>query len=854
MNPISMKALRSFTVKPHLPESLTGLDGLARDLRWSWDLPTRELFSTIDPQLWETGGHDPLLLLAEVSPDRLEELSNDNAYLERLARAVDSLKEYHESQRWYQQTFGDDGPRTIAYFSPEFGISEAVPQYSGGLGVLAGDHLKTCSDLGVPLVGIGLFYRHGYFRQSLSVDGWQQERFPDLDPYSMALELCDDIRVELELADTMLYAQVWKATVGRVPLYLLDTDIPENPEHLQTITDRLYGGDVEHRLRQEMLLGIGGVRALVQLGIEADVFHTNEGHAGFLGLERIRMLMDSHGLSLPEAMEAIRGGAVFTTHTPVPAGIDKFPRELIEKYFQGWANRCGIDIDSLMSLGHGPGSPADEPFNMAVMGMHLAEFRNGVSKLHGEVSREMFSELWPGVPDAEIPIGSVTNGVHGPTWVSAEMADLFDTEVGFDWHLRDAEDWNKIADCDDHTLWSARIAAKMRLVERVREQLHLQLSRSGGASSGLEWVEDALDPTILTIGFARRMATYKRAALLLNQPERLKALLSNPERPVQFVFAGKSHPADDLGKELIRQIFTFASQSDVRHRFVFVEDYDMAIARALVQGCDVWLNTPVRPMEASGTSGEKAVLNGGLHCSVLDGWWAECFVPNSPDTEANGWAIPSAEGVEDPERRLEIEANSLFELFETQLIPLYYEDVHDGVARGWTRRIKSSLRTLGPFVGSHRMVKDYVTDLYRPAGMRSQQLSASDFDAARTLSQFKNRLRESWFDVHVDAVDADESMADMFARRTVTATVHLGSLNQDDVQVQLVVGQVGQSGELAPSAVVAMSPTGPIDERHIRYSADVDLDLPGRMGVTVRVVPNHPLAIDPLEFGLVAWP
>lgn len=849
-----MKALRSFTVKPRLPEPLGALDALARDLRWSWDRPTRDLFRTIDAELWETGGHDPLQLLAEVAPARLEELAQDQSYLGRLGQAEESLREYHSSNRWYQDNVGADGPRTIAYFSPEFGISEAVPQYSGGLGVLAGDHLKTCSDLGVPLIGIGLFYRHGYFRQSLSVDGWQQERFPDLDPYSMALELCEGVRVEVELADTLLHAQVWKATVGRVPLYLLDTDIPENPEHLQTITDRLYGGDVEHRLRQEMLLGIGGVRALVQLGIDTDVFHTNEGHAGFLGLERIRMLMETHSLLLPEAMEAIRGGAVFTTHTPVPAGIDKFPRELIEKYFQGWAKRCGIDIDQLMSLGHGPGDGSEEPFNMAIMGMHLAEFRNGVSKLHGEVSREMFSRLWPGVPEREVPIGSVTNGVHGPTWVSAEMSDIFEAQVGFDWHMRGSDDWDRVADVDDHTLWGARSAARMRLVDHVRDRLRHQLSQSAGATSGLEWVEGALDPSVLTIGFARRMATYKRAALLLNQPERLKALLSNPERPVQFVFAGKSHPADDQGKELIRQIFTFAAQSDVRHRFVFVEDYDMAIARALVQGCDVWLNTPVRPMEASGTSGEKAVLNGGLHCSVLDGWWAECFVASTADTEANGWAIPSAEGIEDPDRRVEIEANGLFDLFETQLVPLYYEEMHEGLPHGWIRRIKSSLVTLGPFVGSHRMVKDYVEGLYLPAARRNSELEASNYNAARTLASFNDRLEECWHEVHVDSVDASEAVAEMDSNRSVTATVHLGALNPDDVDVQLVLGHVGQSGELSMQQVISMHPDGSVDGRHLRYRAEARLDHAGRMGVTVRIVPHHPLALNPLEFGLVAWP
>lgn len=853
-----MKALRSFTVRPHLPDPLLALDPLARDLRWSWDLPTRELFRSMDPELWERGGHDPLALLAELSTTRLEDLAHDETFLAALDTVARSLKDYHSATTWFDHNVGDAGPRTVAYFSPEFGISEAVPQYSGGLGVLAGDHLKTCSDLGVPLVGIGLFYRHGYFRQSLSVDGWQQERFPDLDPYSMALDLCADARVEIELGDTVLHAQIWRAQVGRVPLYLLDTDIDDNPDHLRTITDRLYGGDVEHRLRQEMLLGIGGIRALVALGIDVDVFHTNEGHAGFLGLERIRMVMEAHGLGLPEAMQATRGGAVFTTHTPVPAGIDKFPRELIEKYFHGWTERCGIGIDELMALGHGPDDPADEPFNMAIMGMHLAEHRNGVSKLHGEVSRDMFSRLWPGVPSAEVPITSVTNGVHGPTWVSEQMAALFDSRVGNDWHLKGADDWNNVAELDDVTLWEARSAAKIRMVETIRQQLRGQGSAEATVTSDFEWVDDALDPTLLTIGFARRMATYKRAAMLLSDPDRLRALVTDPERPVQFVFAGKSHPADDQGKELIRRIVAFASQHDVRHRFVFVEDYDMAIARALVQGCDVWLNTPVRPMEASGTSGEKAVLNGALHCSVLDGWWAECFVGSTdhdaPHRVPNGWAIPSAEGVEDADRRQEIEASSLFDLIETQLVPLYYTTTGSAPPAGWLQRVRSSLATLGPFVGSHRMVRDYVDQLYVPAATRDRELSADGFAGARSLSEFQRRVREQWSAVHIDEVQADEHPIDMRSDLPVRATIHLGPLAETDVSVQLVIGSVGQAGELTDTRVVEMQPAERIDDSHLSYVAEARLDTAGRMGVTVRVVPRHDLLSDPVELGLITWP
>lgn len=853
-----MKALRSFTVRPRLPEPLRALDRLSRNLRWSWDRPTRELFATIDHRVWDDSAHDPRRVLAEASPGRLDELAADPSFLERLGAADAALSTYLSDERWYQRHAapGDAGPRggAVAYFSPEFGICEAVPQYSGGLGVLAGDHLKAASDLGVPLVAIGLFYRHGYFRQSLSMDGWQQERFPDLDPHAMALELCDGVRVHVELAGEVLAAQVWRADVGRTALYLLDADLPENPESLQLVTDRLYGGDVEHRLRQEILLGIGGVRALDALGVGVEVFHTNEGHAGFLGLERIRRRMESDGLGFDEALEAVRAGAVFTTHTPVPAGIDRFPRELIERYFGHWTDACGISIERLMELGHRPHEPAEELFNMAVMGMRLAERRNGVSSLHGEVSRSMFSDLWPDVPDSETPVGSITNGVHGGTWISAEMDELLTSTVGDEWQWTDEAGWSAVRHADDAALWTARGSAKRRMVEHVRERLHHHGLAQGRSASELAWVDEALDPAALTICFARRMATYKRAALLLSQPDRLRALIGDDDRPVQFIFAGKAHPADDEGKELIRQVVAFSHDAAVRARFVFVEDYDIALARSLVQGADIWLNTPVRPMEASGTSGMKAVLNGAMHCSVLDGWWAECFFDGGADGgEPNGWAISSAEGVDDEHRRAQIEANSLFELLETQIVPLFHDRSGASVPAGWVSRMKQSLATLGPFVGAHRMVRDYVTELYVPAAQRAAELRADDDAGARHLAAYRSRLEQLWHQVHIDELDVDDSVADLGSERAVEARVSLGELDPSEVEVQLVVGHVGQSGSLENTTTIAMTDGERLDDHHHRYRGAAILSTAGRMGLTVRVVPRHDLVDAPVEFGLVAW-
>jgi len=841
-----MKALRSFTVRPSLPPELVALEELAMNLRWSWDAQTRDVFKWVDPDGWDASVHDPMRLLGLVPRERLDALAEDAGFMRFLGDVRDEHQRYLDGDRWFQSR--DASPlRSVAYFSPEFGIAEALPQYSGGLGVLAGDHLKAASDLGVPLVGIGLFYRHGYFRQSLSTDGWQQERYPDLDPHAMALTPCDGVRVEVDLAGSTLVARVWKAEVGRVPLYLLDTDVDENPPDLREITDRLYGGETEHRLRQEILLGIGGVRALNALGIDAQVFHTNEGHAGFLGLERIRQLVKDPGLTYREAIEAVRAGCIFTTHTPVPAGIDRFPRELIERYFSGWVGDVGITIDELMALGHRPGDTPDERFNMAVMGLRLAGRSNAVAKLHGEVSREMFSDLWPDVPAEETPITSVTNGVHAHTWVAPDMADLLTRHVLPEWHEAEADRWERLADVPDDELWRAREQGREAMVAFVRQRLRDQLMARGLSSSDVEWTESVLDPRALTIGFARRFATYKRATLLLSQPDRLKALLLSGDRPVQLIFSGKSHPADDSGKELIRQVSAFAADPAVRHRFVFVDDYDIAVARSLLRGADVWLNNPRRPQEACGTSGMKSALNGGLNLSILDGWWDECF-----DGE-NGWAISSAEHLDDLERRDEVEAGSLFELLERQVVPLFYDRWQGPVPRKWVQRVKRSLITLGPFVTAARMVRDYTEQLYEPTAAQSDALAADAHGAARSMAAWKATVEAGWPGVHIDRVELDDSVAELGAERSVEAIVSLGALAPDDVDVQLIHGLAGQGAELSSPTIVSMAQSGPADDGHLRYTGTVTCEQAGRYGVTVRVVPHHPALVTPAELGRMSW-
>ncbi len=841
-----MKALRSFTVRPRLPEALAGLEDLAMNLRWAWDERTRDLFRWVDPDAWESGRHDPVRLLGAVGRGRLAELEADPGFRSFLGEVHDALRRYCERPRWFQG-HGTTTLRSVAYFSPEFGLAEALPQYSGGLGVLAGDHLKAASDLGVPLVGVGLFYRHGYFRQSLNSDGWQQERYPSLDPFAMAVRPVNGIRISVDLAGAPLVARVWLAEVGRVRLYLLDADVEENDAEGRSVTDRLYGGDTEHRLRQEILLGVGGVRALEAMGEPAQVFHTNEGHAGFLGLERIRQVITNDGLTFADALEATRSASIFTTHTPVPAGIDRFPRALMSRYFDSWTTACGVSLDALMALGHQPDDPPDAAFNMAVMGLKLAGRANAVSKLHGEVSRAMFAPLWPGAPVDEVPITSVTNGVHAQTWVSSEMDDLLGRHILPEWHEAGPDRWARVARIGDDELWRVRDQGRERLVAFVRQQLRASLTSRGLSWSDTAWCDEVLDPKALTVCFARRFATYKRANLLLSQPERLRALLASPERPVQFVFAGKAHPADDLGKEMIRQIVSFSSQLDVRHHVVFVPDYDIAVARTLYQGADVWLNNPRRPLEACGTSGEKAALNGSLNCSVLDGWWDEMF------NGENGWAISSAEGIDDLAKRDQVEADSLFSLLEDQIVPMFYERTQGPVPRRWVQRIKSSLASLGPQVSASRMVRDYVEMLYEPTAARADALAADDYMRARQLATWRERVAGAWKGVHVDAIDTDPSAPDLGSEREVEVVVALGDLEADDVEVQLLHGAVGNNDELGALGVITMALAGPAEDAHLRYRGRVVCDRPGRYGFTVRVVPAHPDLVSSLELGRVAW-
>ncbi|MEU8249889.1 alpha-glucan family phosphorylase [Nonomuraea sp. NPDC048916] len=848
-----MRAIRRFTVRTVLPAELAALGELVHNLRWSWHPETTDLFAEVDPVLWEQVGHDPVALLGAVDPRRLAELAADRRFLRRLADAADDLREYMNSRQWYQTL--PDAARTIAYFSPEYGIAAALPQYSGGLGILAGDHLKAASDLGVPILAVGLLYRHGYFTQSLSPEAWQLEHYPSLDAGGLPLALLkeDDgtpVKIRVGLPDDrVLHAQLWVAQVGRVPLLLLDSDVADNDTAARDVTDRLYGGGTDHRLMQELLLGVGGVRAIraycrITGHAEPEVFHTNEGHAGFLGLERIRELTEAR-LSFDEALEVVRAGTVFTTHTPVPAGIDRFPVDMIERQFGGDNAWPTVPVERILALG----AEADPGrFNMALMGMRLAQRVNGVSRLHGEVSREMFKDLWPGFDLDEVPIGSITNGVHAPTWVGRELMELAGRELPS--LIERARGWEGIQKISDADIWAIRAIFRRRLVEGARARLRSSWRARGASDAELGWIDDALDPDVLTIGFARRVPSYKRLTLMLRDPDRLRSLLLDPDKPIQIVIAGKAHPADEGGKKLIQQIVKFTDQADVRHRIVFLPDYDMALAQFMVEGCDVWLNNPLRPLEASGTSGMKSALNGGLNLSIRDGWWDEWY------DGTNGWAIPTADGVVDPDRRDELEAAGLYDLIEHEVADRFYDRAPDGLPRRWLEMVKHTLTSLGPKVLATRMLRDYVADLYTPAAVAARALSADSWAAAKAFAAWRLRVTKAWPGVRVEHVETSGvgDTPEVGAELELRATIALGDLRPGDVLVQVVYGRVGPHDELVRPAYLTLSAGDVDDDGRAHYSGVVPLDRTGPFGYTVRAVPHHQLAASPAELGLIVVP
>ncbi|HET6452464.1 MAG TPA: alpha-glucan family phosphorylase [Spirochaetia bacterium] len=842
--------LLAFTVKPNIPERLKTLHELAHNLWISWNYEAIMLFMRLDYDAWLASRQNPVRMLGMVPQEKLEQAARDDSFLAALDAVWTKFQRYLGSERWYK------GPTdaAIAYFSMEYGLDVALPVYSGGLGMLSGDHLKTSSDLGLPLVGVGLLYRQGYFQQYLNMDGFQQESYPENDWYNMPVTLCRDARgapvsVTVEMGPQAVKAEIWKVAVGRNSLYLLDTNIEANPEPLRLITASLYGGDRETRIQQEILLGIGGIRALETLGVRVSCMHMNEGHSAFLGLERIRQLMAETKLSFDEAWHCVWSTNVFTTHTPVPAGNERFDPGLMEKYFASTARELGLSWKDFLALGREDPNNDGEEFCLTVLALRLSAYNNGVSRLHGSVSRSMWRRIWPALPLDEVPITHITNGVHPRSWITHDMIDLLDRFFGPDFHDNptNPDIWDRIDRVSDEELWRTHERRRERMVAFARFRLQQQLARRGVTNSELARSSDALSPYTLTISFARRFASYKRADLLLSDPDRLVRLLTDSERPIQLIFAGKAHPHDMTGKEIIKKLVHFASDPRVASRIVFLEDYDMTMSRYLTSGSDLWLNTPRRPLEASGTSGMKAAMNGTLNVSILDGWWDEAYSTHI------GWAIGRGEEYEDHGLQDEVESAALYDLLEREIIPLFYARGMDGLPREWIRRMKESMREVGKRFSTHRMLLEYTGSFYAPAMANAQRLAKKSCELCKDTASYLARLRKSWDAIRIEEItSSSDRIVSVGDEISVQARLFLADLPPEDLGVELYYGPLSSQGEIEEPRRLEMSPCG-TDGRFSLHCAKVTCDRTGRQGYTVRILPRHAGLVHPFLPGFVKW-
>ncbi len=851
------KFLGTYNVIPLLPKNLEKLREVAYNLYWSWNPDSRELFRRLSMELWEETNHNPVMILGRINQDRLIEVSHDDGFISHLDRVHKSLKEYLTEKTWFSKQSGNLKGLNIIYFSAEFGLTECLQTYSGGLGILAGDHLKASSDLGIPLIGMGLLYKEGYFQQYLNSDGYQHERyemndFDNLPMKKIKNENNEPIILSTRLAEREVFFQIWKIEVGRVPLYLLDTNVEQNSETDRKITETLYGGNVETRIQQEIILGIGGIKTLYALGITPMVCHMNEGHSAFMALERMRQAIITSGLTFREAKEIGYHSNVFTTHTPVPAGIDVFSNELVEKYFGSYyRNELHISDKEFYSLGTLNKNSDSNVFNMAHLAMNTAGYINGVSKLHGEVSKKMWSFGYKNVPFNEIPIGHVTNGVHLRSHISHDMEDLFLQYFGKKWEENPAlpELWQRVDRIPDEELWRTHERRRERLVAFARRRLIRQVKARGGSHEVLSTASEVLDPAALTIGFARRFATYKRATLIFKDIDRLAAIINNKKYPVQFIIAGKAHPKDEEGKRLIQEIFQYAKDDKFRRKIVFVENYDMSVAHYLVEGCDVWLNNPRRPLEASGTSGMKVIANGGLNFSVLDGWWDEGFDPEL------GWKIGNGEEYSDPDYQDEVESRQLYNTLESEIIPLFYDRGEDRLPRKWIAKIKNSMKNLGPFFNTHRMLEEYFEKHYKPAFEKSAILINANWAKVKELSAWKEKVIQNWSNIRVVSYGTNGQSRSLLVGEEypVNAEINLGALSPNDVEVQLYYGPFENNNPQYNSTSIMNADKGKSKSGVYKYSGNVVCGQTGQQGYTIRIFPKHEMMIHPFELDVVYW-
>ena len=834
-----MNHLQTFQVYPDIPAPLAFLETLSRNLWWSWNLDAIELFRRIDPKLWQATGRNPIRFIASIPQDRLKSLAEDEGFLAHQERVRQVYDQFVNTPPDRPDTpfSGDD---VIAYFSMEFGIHESLPLFAGGLGVLSGDHLKAASDTGIPMVGIGLLYRRGYFHQYLDPSGWQQEEYPETDLYNLPLKRAKnpeghEIMVEVDGPQGPIRADLWQVMVGRIPLYLMNTHLPENPPDIRELTSRLYAGEHTLRLTQEVLLGIGGVRALAALGIEPAVYHMNEGHCAFAGLERVAQIMKNHDIDLKTAFEIVPRSTVFTTHTPVAAGHDEFAVDLVTPYLKSYEKSLGVDIDEILSWGQSPETIPEGPLSMFILALRMAQYCNGVSRLHGRVARGMWSHVWPERPDDEIPIIHITNGIHIPSWISVENALLFERYLGPDWFINiwDNDVFERIDEIYDEELWRAHEMGRSRLIRACRDLMVKQYGRRNAPKSAMEEAESVLDQEVLTIAFARRFATYKRANLILSDPDRLEALLTSETYPVQLVIAGKAHPKDDEGKELIKNLVEFARRPSVRHRVVFIEDYDIYTARHLVQGADVWLNTPRRPFEACGTSGMKAAVNGVLNVSILDGWWCEGY------SEQRGWRIGNGEEYDDYAYQDAVESQALYNILENDIIPCFYDRKNGGIPSRWLKMMKASMQMVLQQFGAQSMIKQYERKFYIPAAGQYRRLFDNGAEEANKLKTLRDRLKDLWDDIRIEAPHRDlEGPFRVGDTLRLSTLVHLGELQPDEVDVELYYGHFKSVDALTTSQSQLMDMQEDRGSGAYLYACEITCEVSGRFGFTARVTPR----------------
>jgi len=850
-----MPTFQTYNVTPILPATLEPLREMSFNLWWTWEPSARRLFRHLDPELWDRTNHNPIRMLQLSRQSRLEELSQDKNFLRELKQVFEEFEKYLGRHDTYGKTGAGSGIKNpIAYFSAEFGFHESIPNYSGGLGILASDHCKSASDLDLNFVAIGLLYRHGYFRQQIDKEGIQgainlNQNFYHL-PIREVRRGDTKLLISVPILDREVFARLWELRVGRVNVYLLDTDIPENTAEDRLITAELYGGDLEMRMRQEVMLGIGGVKALTALGIQPDVFHMNEGHSAFLALERIRLNVVEKKLDFYSALQVVAAANVFTTHTPVPAGQDSFSREMMQKYFGKFAKELNIPFDELFSFGQTRLNPND-PLSMTILALRLSRHANGVSKLHGEVTRSLWKDVWSGVPVHEVPITSITNGVHTKTWMAPEFAALYRKHLGaWEEHLTEPQFWRGVIDIPDAQLWETHQKLKRRLIDFVRDRERQRRERMGESPEFIRKVNRILDPETLTIGFARRFATYKRGTLLFSDKERLKRLVNDTTRPVQFIFAGKAHPRDEAGKALIQEVYKFSREPGLENRVVFLEDYDSYIARRLVQGVDLWLNHPLRPLEASGTSGMKSAPNGGINLSVLDGWWREGY------NGSNGWAIGAEIDNGTTEFQNEVDASSLYQLLENQIVPLYYAKPDGKLPLAWLQLMRESIRSVTPVFNTQRMVKEYTEQLYIPAAQAHENFSRDACGAATQLSQWKTQIRKDWSEVKISDVQAgnkDRQNILVGESLQISARVRLGAVDPRHVRVEAYHGEIDDGDIRNPTATVLNQSSKADGDGNYIYQGSVPATESGTYGFSVRVVPTHPCLMQAHELRLITW-